>query len=373
MVYLDYNATTPVDKRVLRAMQPFFSDVYANPASDHASGVLAKRAVEESRERVANLIGAKSNEIIFTSGATEANNLALIGLALKHQGKKNHIITSRIEHPAILNPAKHLESMGFEITYISVDQYGVINIDELRKSITDQTFLVSIMYANNETGSIQPIKEIGDITRKQKIFFHTDAAQAVGHLSIKVDESNIDLMSMSAHKFYGPKGIGALFVRSRLPRVNLSSIVFGGGQERGFRSGTLNVPGIVGMGEACWIARKEMKRTHERSKKIIEKTLIKLKAKKETIKLNGHSVNRLPHTLNIEIPKVDNKWLSLKLKDFCFSTGSACSAFHDEPSHVLLAMGLNKDRIANCIRIGIGKTTTAQEVDLFVQELKRYI
>jgi cysteine desulfurase len=369
MLYFDYNATTPVDNRVVDAMLPFFSKEFANPASEHQKGLSAKNAVDKAREVVASFIGAKSDEIIFTSGATEANNLALIGLALREKLNKNHIITSRIEHPAILKPAEYLESQGFRITYLPVDQYGLVNTDEIKASITDQTFLISIMMANNEIGTIEPIEEIGAIAKEHNIYFHTDAAQAVGHSPVNVDKMDIDLMSISAHKFYGPKGIGCLFIRNRVPRVRLLPIIYGGGQERGLRSGTLNVPGIIGMGEACKIARKEMKQDDLHNRYLINRLSTELIKKRKDIRINGHPDKRLSHTLNIEIPGVDNKWLMLKLKESCFSAASACSAYHDEPSHVLLAIGLTQKRINNCIRIGVGRMTTEHEIDTLISML----
>ncbi|MBU2545205.1 cysteine desulfurase [Patescibacteria group bacterium] len=372
MIYLDYNATTPVDKRVVDAMIPFFGINFANSASDHSMGVEAKNAVDKSRLDIANLIHAKSNEIVFTSGATESNNLALLGFASKNKGDKNHIITSRIEHPSVLNPCKHLESLGFQVTYLPVDKYGLVDPDVFEDSVTKDTFLISIMFANNEVGTIQSIYEIGRIARRHNILFHTDAAQAVGYVPIDVDKMNIDLMSMSAHKFYGPKGVGALFVRSRIPRVSLLPIVFGGGQERGMRSGTLNVPLIVGMGVACKLVHKNMPEEHKRFKVLVQKIYEEIKQNNLEVKINGHDIQRLPHNLNIEIPGVDNKWLLLKMKDFCFSTGSACSVLHDEPSYVLSAMGLDRKRINNCIRISIGRDTTDEEVNSFVDDINKY-
>ncbi|MBE3144917.1 MAG: cysteine desulfurase [Planctomycetes bacterium] len=373
MIYLDHNATTPVDKHVLEAMWPFFSEEYANPASEHQKGLISKNCVDRARENVAHFLGGRSDEIIFTSGATEANNLALIGLSLRAMPHRNHIITSSIEHPAVLAPAKHLESQGFRITYIPVDEYGLIDLDYLRSSITNQTFLISVMFANNEIGTIEPISEIGAIAKENNIYFHTDAAQAIGHIPVNVDKMNIDLMSVSAHKFYGPKGVGCLFVRNRIPRVILSPIIYGGGQEKGLRSGTLNVPGIVGMAEACKIAKKEMGQNSTHNRDLASQILIRLKKKRRDVKLNGHPELRLLHTINIEIPNIDNKWLVLKMKDFCFSTASACSAYHDEPSHVLSALGLSKEKISNCIRIGIGKGTTKEELEIFLNKLTSLI
>ncbi len=368
MTYLDYNSTTPVDRRVLDAMLPYFGVEFANPASEHLDGLRAKSAVDKARSEIARFIGAKDDEIIFTSGATESNNLALIGLATKDNKRRNHIITSKIEHPAILRPAEYLESTGYRITYVSVDKHGFVDIDEIRHHITSETLLISIMTANNEIGTIEPIEAIGSLARENGVYFHTDAAQAVGHIPINVDSMSIDLMSVSGHKFYGPKGIGCLFIRNRIPRVRLSPIIYGGGQEKGLRSGTLNVPGIIGMAEACRVARKEMKKNSDRHRFLVDKFYRTIKEKRSDITINGSEEVRLPHTINIEIPGIDNKWLMLKLKGICFSTGSACSVFHDEPSRVLLAIGLSQSRVNNSIRIGIGNNTTEADIDEFLEK-----
>ncbi len=366
MIYLDYNATTPCDSRVIKSMQPYFSKDFGNPASDHACGLVAKNAVEAARKTIAKFIGAKQREIIFTSCATESNNLALIGLATKHKNSKNHIITTRVEHSSILKPCKYLESLGYEVTYLDVDQEGFIDMEQLKNSIRKDTLVVSILFANNEIGTIQDIKKISESCGEKSVYFHTDAAQAVGHIPVDVDEMNIDMMSVSAHKFGGPKGIGVLFLRDRVPRVSITPLLYGGGQERLMRSGTLNVPLIVGMSCACSIASEEILKENERFRRIMNRLFEALKGINEDIKLNGHPIHRLSHNLNIEIPGIDNQLLKLKMKDFCFSTGSACSEFHNEPSHVLLAIGLNKDRTNNCIRISIGKETREDEIDLFI-------
>ena len=373
MTYLDFNSTTPVDKRVLAAMLPYFEEEFANPASDHVSGLSAKEAVDKARLEMGRFIGAKTDEIIFTGGATEANNLALIGLATKDSKNRKHIITSRIEHPAILRPAEYLASLGFRITYVSVDRFGFVDIDDIRRHITSDTLLISIMTANNEIGTIEPIEAIGSLARDNGVYFHTDAAQAVGHIPINVDRMNIDLMSVSGHKFYGPKGIGCLFVRNRIPRVRLNPIIYGGGQERGLRSGTLNVPGIIGMAEACRLARREMRQNSERQRLLISRLLRNIREKRTDISINGPEEARLAHTINIEIPHIDNKWLMMKLKDICFSTGSACSVFHDEPSHVLLAIGLSQSRVNSSIRIGIGNNTTEADIDDFTNKLSKLL
>ena len=370
MIYLDYNATTPTDPRVLEAMLPFFTDVYANPASDHQMGAHSKSAVDSARDAVAVLLNARADEIIFTSGATEANNLAILGCAPKLQANgRTHVVSSAIEHPAVLEPLLALERAGWEVTILKPDSTGKIAPEDIAAAVTEKTGLVSLMFANNEIGTIQDMAAIGQITRARGIYFHTDAAQAAGNIPIDVDALNIDLLSLSGHKFYAPKGIGALFVRSRQPRVKLTPIVHGGGQERGFRSGTLNVPLIVGMGHAAALAKKEMKKRALRLSRLADLLRTELTKALPNVSFNGHPVDRLVHTLNIELPGIDNKWLLLRLGNFCFSTGSACSTLHDIPSHVLLAIGLNQERIENCIRVGLGSLTTEDNIRDFVASL----
>lgn len=373
MIYFDYNATTPVDQRVVDAMQPFFNVEFGNPASNHVKGHAAKSAVDDARSEVAGFVGAKQDEIVFTDCATESNNLALIGLALRNKDSKDHIITTKIEHQSVMNPCRYLESLGFKVTYVSVDPYGVVDFEELKNKITDRTLVVSVIFANNQIGTIQPMKEIGELTREMGIFFHTDAAQAVGHIPVNVDDLNIDLMSISAHKFYGPKGVGALFLRNRSPKVELVQLLYGGSQEKGMRPGTLNVPYIVGIAEACRIAKKEMKDNNSRFEELTDRIFRGLKEARDDIKLNGHPDDRLKRTLNIEIPGIDNKWLASKAKDLCFATGSACSEFHDEPSHILRAIGLSDERISNCIRISVGPQITDEDVDYFVRTITSFI
>lgn len=371
MIYLDHNATTPVDRRVVDAMLPYFTEIYGNPGSDHGMGAQAKTAVDEARDSVANLLHARPDEIIFTSGATEANNLAILGCAPKLlETGKNHIISTAIEHPAVLEPLRHLERHGWKVTLLNPDSVGKISLDDLRAAITDKTGLISVMFANNEIGTIQDIAGIGKIARQRGIYFHTDAAQAAGHVPIDVDKLNIDLLSLSAHKFYGPKGIGALFVRSRLPRVKISPIVFGGGQERGFRSGTLPVPSIVGLGVAASLAKKEMKAKAALSQRLAGILKGEIEQHCSGVVFHGHPSERLAHNLSIELPNTDNKWLIMRLREFCFSTGSACSATHDVPSHVLLAIGLPVERIQHCIRIGFGSQTTESNIHEFISALK---
>lgn len=373
MIYFDYNSTTPVDSRVVEKMNPFFSDHFANASSEHSLGNYAKKAVDQSRSELASLLEAKPDEIIFCSGATEANNIAIQGLASKQSKEKNHIITSKIEHPSVLEPLKKLELNGYSITYLDVDRQGVVDVDSLENSITPNTFLVSIMSANNETGTVQPLEAIGKLTKKHNIIFHTDAAQAVGHIPIDVDKMNIDLLSLSGHKFYGPKGIGALFIRNRVPRVRLNPLFFGGEQEKNLRSGTLNVPGIVGLGEASRLIQSELKNNAINHFKLTNEFIEGMLKIREDIIINGSRERRLPHTFNVSIPNIDNKWLILKLKDYCFSTGSACASGKDEPSHVLLSMGLNEDLIRNSIRLSVGNKTTSNDIALFLKDISLLI
>ncbi len=364
-IYLDHNATTPVDERVIQKMLPYFNENYGNANSiDHLHGYNAKKAVQESRISISKILGCrKENEIIFTSGATESNNLALIGIYRKYRSKGNHIISSVIEHPSVLETLHFLESEGAEITLIPVDKYGVIDISELKKSIKKNTILISIMFANNEIGTIEPIGEIGRITKDLGIIFHTDAAQAVGHLKINVYEMNIDLLSFSAHKFYGPKGIGGLFIRSFSPYIKIMPIIFGGGHERGIRAGTLNVPGIIGINEALKIASKEMEETNKNNFLATERIYHEVKKIFPDIKRNGHNKKRLVHNLNLTIPGIENKALIHILKDkLSFSTGAACSTIKVEPSHVLKAIGLSDNDTFNTIRLGLSKKSSEKEI-----------
>jgi cysteine desulfurase len=364
-IYLDHNATTPLDKRVLDKMIPYFLEVYGNASSiDHLHGNHAKQAVQKAREDIAKILGCrKSNEIIFTSGATESNNLALIGTFRKYRNKGNHIISSAIEHPCVLDTLEFLKTEGAEVTLLPVDKNGFISIKNLEDSIRDNTILISIMFANNEIGTIEPISEIGRIAKANNILFHTDAAQAVGHINVNAYEMNTDMLSFSAHKFYGPKGVGGLFVRTYSPFVKLNPISFGGGHERGMRSGTLNVPGIVGMAEALNIASKEMDKENKKDSKLTKHILTKLKQSFPDIKLNGDQKKRLPHNLNITIPGVENKALIHMLKDkLSFSTGSACTTTEVKPSHVITALGYDEERAYSSIRFGLGRFTTEEEI-----------
>lgn len=373
-IYLDHNATTPVDRRVLEQMLPYFTDAYGNAASiDHDAGHTAKQAVEVAREQCANTINAReSKEIIFTSGATESDNIALFGVAERYADKGDHIITCATEHKAILDCCERLERQGKRVRYLPVNQYGLVNLDELRDAITSKTILISVMFANNEIGTIQPISEIGQIAREHGILFHTDAAQAVGHVPIDVQRMNIDLLSFSAHKVYGPKGVGGLFVRRRNPRVKVAPVIYGGGHELGIRSGTLNVPAIVGMGSACEIASKEMTADADKYRIWSKMMLDQFTDKLDRVELNGTDIGelRLPHNLNISIKGVESKSLIVQVKDsLAIATGSACTTVDTKPSHVINALGFGEERAHNAIRIGFGRTNTEEQLGKAVDSI----
>lgn len=370
IIYLDHHATTPVDSRVLETMLPYFTEVYGNAASiDHEYGYVAKQAVDKAREQIAKAINAQPEEIIFTSGATESDNIAIFGVAEKYAHKGKHIITSITEHKAVLDCCKRLEQLGYEITYLPVDQFGMVDVELLEKSITPQTILISIMAANNEIGTIAPLEKIGAIARKHSVVFHTDAAQALGHIAIDVQKMNIDILSISGHKIYGPKGIGALYRRKSNPRVNLSPVIYGGGHEKGLRSGTLNVPGIVGIGKAVEIAVKEMAASNKKYKGLIDLVYSHLLAEFPEIHLNGHPEQRLPHNLNISIPGVESKALIVQLKNIAISAGSACTTTSTEPSHVIVALGFGEERAHTAIRISVGKFNSQSEIISATTEL----
>ena len=368
-IYLDSHATTPVDSRVFDEMKPYFTEYFGNASSlDHSFGYDASIAVQQARESIAKSIGAKIDEIIFTSGATESDNLALTGVMERNKSKGNHLITCVTEHHAILDTAKHLEDNGCKVTYLSVDEYGSVDLDELKNSITDETVLISIMFANNEIGTIQNIEEIGKIAHEYDVLFHTDAAQALGHIPIDVKKMNIDLMSMSSHKIYGPKGIGALYIRSIMPRVKINSIVYGGGQERNIRSGTLNVPGIVGFAKAVEIAIDSMDAENKKYKKWTDIMLEKFSVVGG--KLNGHLTDRLVHNLNVRFDGVQSKSIiNTVSKKIAISAGSACTTDLVEPSHVLLALGLSEDQAHNSIRIGCNRFNTDEEINFTIDEI----
>jgi len=368
-IYLDSHATTPVDPRVFEEMTPYFTEKFGNASSlDHPYGYDASITVQLSRETIARAIGANNDEIIFTSGATESDNLALLGVMEKNKDKGNHLITCVTEHKAILDTAKHLESLGYDVTYLPVDEHGLISLDELKSAITEKTVLISIMFANNEIGTIQNVSEIGAIAHEHDVLFHTDAAQAVGHIPIDVKKMNIDLMSFSSHKIYGPKGIGALYLRSLMPRVKLNSIMYGGGQERNIRSGTLNVPGIVGFAKAVEIAVAEMNQENIKFKKWTD-TMLEAFSKVGG-KLNGHPTNRLLHNLNIGFDGIESKAIINSVsKKIAISAGSACTTQNVEPSHVLLALGLSEDQSHYAIRIGCGRFNTDDDIEIAIDEI----
>jgi cysteine desulfurase len=373
-IYMDYHATTPVDPRVLQAMLPFFTEHFGNAASrNHAFGWEAEEAVENARKQVADLIGANPKEIIFTSGATESNNLAIKGAAEMYREKGNHIITCVTEHKAIIDTCKKLEKQGARVTYLPVQKDGRISLADLRAAITDKTILITIMTANNEIGVLQPIAEIGAIAKEKGILFHTDAVQAVGKVPFAVNDLKVDMASMSAHKMYGPKGVGALFVRRRNPRVLLSEQISGGGHERGMRSGTLNVPGIVGMGKAAELCRLEMAADTERLLKLRERLNAKLHENLDELYINGSMEHRLPHNLNVSFAYVEGESLLMGINDVAVSSGSACTSASLEPSYVLKALGAGDDLAHSSIRFGLGRWTTEEEVDYVVDKLTNVV
>jgi cysteine desulfurase len=370
VIYLDHNATTPVDPRVVEAMLPYFTEKYGNAASsDHAYGLEAKRAVDKAREQIAGVIHARPYEIIFTSGATESDNIALFGVAQKYASKGDHIITCVTEHKAVLDCCKQLEKRGKQVTYLPVDQYGLVDPENVRRAITPQTILISIMAANNEIGTIAPLQEIGEIAREHGVLFHTDAAQAVGHIPVDVQEMYIDIMSISAHKMYGPKGIGVLYRRRSNPRVRLEPRIYGGGHERGLRSGTLNVPAIVGFGKAAQIARRQMKQDAERFRVWTQRIYQQLTDEIGDVQLNGHPTQRLAHNLDLSFTGIESKAIILNLRDVAISTGSACTSATVEPSHVILALGFGEERAHNAIRIGVGRLNTDRMIDRASQRI----
>ncbi|HEX6768650.1 MAG TPA: IscS subfamily cysteine desulfurase [Candidatus Binatia bacterium] len=370
-IYLDNHSTTPVDPRVLEAMLPYFTERFGNAASkSHAFGWEAEAAVDTARAQVAKLIGADSpREIVFTSGATESDNLAIKGVAEAYRDRGNHIITCVTEHKAVLDSCKVLAKHGFDITYVPVGGDGLIDMQRLRDAITDKTILISIMAANNEIGTIQPIKEIGGLAKERKVLFHSDATQGVGKFPINVDDMGIDLLSLTAHKLYGPKGIGALYVRSTAPRVKLVSLIDGGGHERGMRSGTLNVPGIVGLGKACELSQKEMSAEAERLIALRERLKDAILMQLDEVQINGHAVQRLPGNLNLSFAYIEGESLLMGLKDIAVSTGSACTSASLEPSHVLKAIGLADELAYSAIRFGLGRFTTQEEIDYTVKRV----
>ncbi|AZI27503.1 MAG: IscS subfamily cysteine desulfurase [Pedobacter agri] len=362
-IYLDNNATTPLDPRVLEAMLPYFTEKFGNAASrNHAFGWVAEEGVDYAREQVAKLIGCTEKEVIFTSGATEADNLAIKGVFEMYKDKGNHIITAVTEHKAVLDTCKHLEKNGARVTYLGVKEDGLIDLAELEAAMTPETILVSIMYGNNEIGVIQPVKEISAIAHKHGALFMTDATQAVGKIPVDVNADGIDLMAFSAHKMYGPKGVGALYVRRKNPRVKVTSQMDGGGHERGMRSGTLNVPGIVGLGKACELCRLEMESETIRLSALRDKLETTLNKMEESY-VNGNTQHRLPHVANISFKYVEGEGLMMAMSDLAVSSGSACTSASLEPSYVLKSLGLSDDLAHSSIRYGLGRFTTEEEID----------
>ena len=369
-IFMDYHSTTPVDRRVLDEMIPYFTEKFGNAASrNHAFGWSAEEAVDQARERVAKLIGAQSEkEIVFTSGASESNNLALKGVAEFYKEKGNHIITTVIEHKAVLDTCKRLESEGFEVTYLPIEADGRVSVEKVANAITDKTILVSVMLANNEIGTVQPLAEIGKITRERGVLLHTDAVQGVGKTAFDVQAMNVDLASITAHKMYGPKGVGALYVRRQKPRVRIAAQMDGGGHERGMRSGTLNVPGIVGFGKACEIMTNE---GAEEAKKLLalrERLRTRLMAELDEVHVNGSMEHRLAGNLNVSFAFVEGEAMMMAIKDVAVSSGSACTSASLEPSYVLRALGVGDELAHSSIRFGLGRFTTEAEVD-YVAEL----
>jgi cysteine desulfurase len=373
-IYFDNHATTQVDPRVLDAMMPYFTNKFGNAASrNHSFGWAGEEAVENSRAQVASLVGATPKEIIFTSGATESDNLMIKGVAEMYREKGNHIITQAIEHKAVLDTCKRLEKDGFEVTYLPVQRDGRVDPEDVRKAITPKTILITIMYANNEIGVINPIAEIGKIAKERGIFFAVDGVQAVGKIPVDVQKDNIDLLAISAHKIYGPKGVGALYVRRRNPRVQLAAIIDGGGHERGMRSGTLNVPGIVGLGAACEIAQKEMPEEAKRLRALRDKLKASLEAKLDEVFINGSLEHRLPNNLNMSFAYVEGESLLMGINDIAVSSGSACTSATLEPSYVLKALGVGEDLAHTSIRFGLGRFNTEEEVDYVAEKMVQVV
>ena len=373
-IYMANHATTPVDPRVVEAMLPYFTEKFGNAASrNHSFGWAGEEAVENARAQVASLIGATPKEIIFTSGATESDNLMIKGVAEMYREKGNHIITQAIEHKAVLDTCKRLEKYGFEVTYLPVQRDGRVNPEDVRKAITPKTILITIMYANNEIGIINPMQEIGKIAKEHGIIFAVDGVQAVGKIPVDVQKDNIDLLAISAHKLYGPKGVGALYVRRRNPRVQLSAIIDGGGHERGMRSGTLNVTGIIGLGKACQLAQQEMPEESKRLRALRDRLKAGLEAKLDEVYINGSLEHRLPNNLNMSFAYVEGESLLMGINDVAVSSGSACTSATLEPSYVLKALGVGEDLAHTSIRFGLGRFNTEEEVDYVVDKMVQVV
>jgi cysteine desulfurase len=367
-IYLDYAATTPSHPEVVKAMQPYFAGAFGNPSSLYSCGQEARDAIEEARARIASLVGAGDEEIVFTAGGTEADNSAVKGMAFTSEGKGNHLITSSIEHHAVIESCRFLEGRGFRVTYLPVDKYGLVDPADVKKAISGKTILISIMQANNEVGTIEPIAEIGRIAKEAGVFFHTDAVQTAGHLPINVDELNVDLLSISAHKLYGPKGVGALYIRKG---VNLIPFMHGGEQEEGRRAGTENVAGIVGFGKAVEIAQLEMGEESKRLRRLRDQLIKGIWERTGQVRLNGHPVRRLPNNVNMSVSFVEGEAMCLRLglEGICVSTGSACSSSSREPSSVLLALGLPAEQARGSLRFTLGKWTTEEDIQRVIDVL----
>lgn len=371
-IYLDYAATTPTRPEVVEAMLPYFTEVFGNPSSIHFCGQEAKKAIEEARVKVAGLIGARDEEIVFTGSGTEADNFALQGVAYANESRGNHIITSSIEHHAVIETCKFLEKRGFKVTYLPVDGYGMVDPGDIKKTITDKTILISVMHANNEVGTIEPIAEIGKIAREAGIYFHTDAVQTAGHIPVDVKKLGVNLLSISAHKLYGPKGVGALYIRKG---TRLVSFMHGGEQERGRRASTENVPGIVGFGKAVELALQEMDEEEKRLTFVRDRLIKGILDKIEYTRLNGHPVKRLPNNVNVSIDFIEGEsmCLNLDLEGICTSTGSACSSSSLEPSHILLAMGISHEQARGSLRFTLGRWTSEEDIIRVVEVLTEIV
>ena len=372
MIYMDHSATSPVDPEVFEAMKPYFTDSFGNASTLYSLGREGKKAMESAREEVASIIGAETKEIIFTSGGTESDNIAILGTAYKLKKKGNHIITSDIEHPAVDETCKYLEKNGFTITYLPVYEDGIVKVKDLEDAITDKTILITIMHANNEIGTIQPIAEIGKIARENNIYFHTDAVQTVGKIPVNVNDLNVDMLSLSAHKLYGPKGVGALYMKQG---VRIEPIMYGGGHEKGIRPGTENVPGIVGLGKACSIAKENLQRDAQRLISLRDMLIDGVLSEIEESYLNGHRTKRLPNNANFRFTGIEGESLILHLdgKGIATSTGSACSSTKLEPSHVLMAIGLKQVEAHGSLRISLGHENTEEDINYTISAIKEIV
>ena len=372
-IYLDYNATTPCDPRVVEKMLPFFGEIYGNPSNGlHIQGRKSAKAVDDAREQVAGLISARSNEVVFTSGATESNNLAILGIAhMRQKSNRKRIVTCVVEHKAVLLPYKKLKENGFDVVFLSVDKNGRVSMDEARQAISDTTLLVSIQGANNEVGTLQPVRELAKIAHQHRALFHCDAAQAVGKVPVNVDDLGVDLLSMSAHKLYGPKGVGALYVRGGSNSIPMEPIWYGGGQENGLRSGTTNVPGIVGFGEACSLAKLELETDFSRIQETRDQIETQLAFQIPSMLINGKGAERLPNTSSLTFPGIDADALIFNASEIMVGTGSACTSGAIEPSHVLTAMGVSRENASSTIRVSLGRFNKKEEIQAITEVIKR--